>query len=314
MSLLRSLFLLAMLACSTVVLLAQQVTGTLTAQGEGTPRLYMTNGSVQISGNGTLMVSHNAKLTFAGAAPTAKPGKLAGQEMDAYNDFNGSATITGSNYSVGMYGTGIALTATGNGFAILFGTGAYALTGANQQTAKGNWTLAPWMKGGKNVDPKTIAVNIGQLNEVQASGSLSAQGDGSPRLYMTSGTVQIAGNGTLMVSHNAKVTFAGAAPTAKPGKLAGQEMDAYNDFTGSATITGDHYAVGMYAKGITLSASGAGYAMLFGTGSYTDTAADKKAVNGNWTAMPTGSTHVDMNAIKILIGQIADVYNIGNYK
>lgn len=318
MRLMNSLFLLALLACGATALFAQQTTGTLTAQGDGSPRLYMATGTVQIAGSGALLVSHNVTINLNGQTLTATKGALAGVPMDTYNGFNGSATISGTNFSVGMYGTGITLTVSGNGFAILFGTGAYTLTGADGKAVNGKWTLAPWMKGGDpHLDPKTIAISIGQLNDVVATGSLSAQGDGSPRLYMTSGTVQIAGNGTLMVSHNAKVTFAGQTLTAKPGKLAGQDTDAYDGFNSSATITGDHFVVGMYGKGITTGATGAGYAILFGTGTYAITGADGKNTNGNWTLasfMPGGNPHLDPNTIKIPIGQVNDIYNPNNYK
>ena len=63
-----------------------------------------------------------------------------------------------------------------------------------------------------------------------------------------------------------------------------------------------------------MSANGAGAAFLFGTGTFTVTAANGQATNGNWSAMPTGNTHIDWNTLKIQIGQTSDVYNISNYR
>ncbi len=311
----RHIVLLVLLACSTAMLLAQQVTGTFTAQGNGTPRLYMASGTVQIAGNGRLMVSHNAQITFAGTAPTATAGKLADQDVDAYNGFTGSATITGTNFSVGMPGSGITVTATGNGFALLLGLGTYTLTDANQQVTNGNWTPLRSVSHaiGDGLQQKQTPITIGQLKAVQATGTLTAQGEGSPRLRMAIGTVQIAGSGTLMISHNAQITFTGAAPTATTSNMGGQQMDTYTNFNGSAVVTGNNFSMGMDGKGITLSASGAGAAYLLGTGTCTIAIANGQATNGTWTAIPTGNAQANLTAATLQIGKFSDVYDISNY-
>ena len=305
----RSLVLLAALALGAFVTAcaADQVSGALTASGDGSPRLYMLSGSVTISGSGSLLVSHNAKIT-CGTPLTAKPGRLAGVDADTYNDFTGTAVVTGTRFTVGMYGTGIKVNATGAGFAILFGTGTYAMTtnATPPATTNGKWTLAPWDKGGNpHLDISTVRIPIGQLAEYTATGAFTASGDGSPRCYMTTGSVQLTGTGTLMVSHNAQVTFPGAAPACKPGKLAGQDADVYDGITGTVTVSGTNFVAGMYGKGLTVSATGAGYAMLFGTGTYTATAntAPPQTATGNWAA---GNT----KPAKIPIGQANDVFNI----
>ena len=104
--------------------------------------------------------------------------------------------------------------------------------GGNASTNGGNTS----MRGGnahrgqrttntnENTNANANAITIGQLNEVQATGALTAQGNGSPRLYLAAGTVQITGNGTLMVSHNAQISFTGAAPTAKSSTTDGVQM------------------------------------------------------------------------------------------
>lgn len=146
-------------------------TSTLSAVGDGTPRIYMTSGTVQISGVGNFLVSHNAKVTFSDQKTELKmkPGALAGRPLDGYPDFNGSATVTGEHFTVGMYGTGITLTATGAGYAILFGTGTFALgpgvtkDGEVYGNFSGKWTLATWMKGAdQRLDQKTIELTIGE--------------------------------------------------------------------------------------------------------------------------------------------------------
>ncbi len=295
---------------------AQAVGATLSAQGEGAPRLYFTSGSITIAGTGALLVSHNAKIVFDGTqktAPTAKPGKLAGRDADGYNNFTGAATISGEHFSVGMYATGISIKADGAGYAILFGTGTYTVGTGSTDTVKstdGKWTLAPWDKGGdKKLDQKTIMITFGApaasdnpltptppptttgtstapppAGSVAFDGTLTATGTGTdaPRLYLTKGSVTFTGKGPLLVSHGATVTFAdGKTFTAKPGKLAGKDMDAYNDFNGTATVTGENFAAGMYGDGIAISATGTGTAILYGTGTYTT-----KTGNGNWTPAP----------------------------
>ncbi len=328
MTLLRPLVLLVLLTYSAVALLAQQVTGTLTAQGNGNVRLYMASGTVQIAGNGALLVSHNAQVSFTGAAPNAQQGQLCGQSVDVYNGFNGSAAVTGTNFTVGLYGNSITLTASGTGFAFLTGTGSYTLTNASQQSTNGNWTQATSATGGNahrgqrqnmhenaNTSSSENRITFGQLNTVQATGSLTAQGVGSPRLHLAVGTVQIVGSGALMVSPNIRVAFAGPAPAATSGTVEGQSMLIYGTFNGSATISGANFEVGMNGKVATLSVNGAGAAYLLGTGDFAVSTAAGQTTNGNWTAAPTGNAQTNnMNAQTIWIGQMTDPYNISNYK
>jgi hypothetical protein len=155
------------LGMASAVLAAEQATATLSAKGDGSPRLYMSTGSVQISGAGTLMVSSNAKVTFTGTQQETlkpKPGRLAGKDMLAYASFTGVAVVTGEHFAVGMYGNGITASATGAGYAMLFGTGTYTVgsDAAAKPTSEGKWTLAPWMKGGDpKLDVRTITITFG---------------------------------------------------------------------------------------------------------------------------------------------------------
>jgi len=164
-----ALAVMALLLCAAVaVQAASLVTGTLSAKGEGSPRLYMTVGTIQITGNGTLMVSGNAKVTFTTPEKypmKPKPGKLAGRDMLAYNGFNGTAVVTGEHFSAGMYGKNITVQAKGAGYAILFGTGTYVVANDADPNpiANGEWTLASWMPGGKQGgDLNDIKIMFGQ--------------------------------------------------------------------------------------------------------------------------------------------------------
>ena len=153
-----------------------------------------------------------------------------------------------------------------------------------------------------------LCAAVAALSMSLVTGTLSAKGEGSPRLYMTVGTVQITGNGPLLVSRYAKVTFATPQKypmKPEPGKLAGRDMVQYKGFNGTAVVTGEHFSVGMYGKDITVEAKGAGYAILFGTGTYTLVGDDNHTTDGDWTlaSWMGGKQNGDLNEIKITIGQ-----------
>lgn len=163
------LFVVLLFVTQSVIAAASE-TGTLSATGKGTPRLYMSSGSVTLTGDGPLLVSANAKVSFTTKQEhdmTPIPGKLAGKDMVQYKYFNGTAVITGEHFSAGMYGrdfktTELKVEAKGAGYAILLGEGSFVLaddSGSSQPT-KGEWTQPNWSNG-KQADLKAIEIKIG---------------------------------------------------------------------------------------------------------------------------------------------------------
>ncbi len=113
-------------------------TGTLEASGSGTAWIH---GSPDLSLScdyGTLMV-HDRKgdmaITVTGNGVEDQSGR-----WTMYHGFDGTADITGSDVSVALVGSGIDLTVTGTGRAILVGDGTYHVTGSGGEAiSSGDW-------------------------------------------------------------------------------------------------------------------------------------------------------------------------------
>lgn len=126
------------LAASLPALALAQVsaggTGTVTATGDGSAGIRGA-GDVSLSGNGTLLV-----IDRAGDATILVQGDGFRVERGSrilYRGFNGTATVSGSDFSVGLRGTGIELEATGTGAVRLIGTGTYTINGATGEWLPG---------------------------------------------------------------------------------------------------------------------------------------------------------------------------------
>ncbi len=151
MRFLRFGLLAALLVAAVAVWAAAPVVGTLTAKGDGSPRFFLTSGTVQITGTGPLCASENAKIVFSQGALKGVAGKLAGEPVLFYNDFHGTATVTGENFKVGMYGKEITITAKGIGYANFIGTGTYAVNNTTDDKGVVNGAWADWKHAAKVV-------------------------------------------------------------------------------------------------------------------------------------------------------------------
>jgi len=113
-------------------------TGSLEASGSGTA---LTHGSLDLAlscDDGTLMVRDRA-----GDMEIEVTGNGVKDQSDRwtmYHGFDGTADITGSDVSVALVGSGIELTATGTGQAILVGDGIYQVSGSGGDViSSGDW-------------------------------------------------------------------------------------------------------------------------------------------------------------------------------
>lgn len=112
-------------------------TGTLEASGAGTA---VVKGSLNLSltaDYGTLMVCDRAgdmEITVTGNGVKDQAGKYT-----IYHGFDGTVDLTGSDVAVIMIGSGVDLTVTGTGRAILVGEGSYSATAGDCEIASGDW-------------------------------------------------------------------------------------------------------------------------------------------------------------------------------
>ena len=113
-------------------------TGTLNASGSGTAWIH---GSLDLTlscDHGTLMVHDRAgdgNITVTGNGGSDQTGR-----WTIYHGFDGTADITGSDVSVALVGSGIDLTVTGTGQAILVGDGTYQVRGSDDNLiSSGDW-------------------------------------------------------------------------------------------------------------------------------------------------------------------------------
>ena len=113
-------------------------TGTLEANGLGTAWIH---GSLDLAlscDHGTLMVHDRAgdgDIKVTGNGVEDQSGR-----WTMYHGFDGTADITGSDVSVALVGSGIDLTVTGTGRAILVGDGTYQVRGSDDGLiSSGDW-------------------------------------------------------------------------------------------------------------------------------------------------------------------------------
>ncbi|MFV1950261.1 MAG: hypothetical protein ACC633_10090 [Anaerolineales bacterium] len=112
-------------------------TGSLTASGVGLAGVRG-NGTATISGNGILYVRD-----YGGDANIQVSGEGVRTELPSgwirYSGFNGQATISGSNFKIGLSGFNINLYATGTGSFVLRGSGSYSVEKDGVVIASGKW-------------------------------------------------------------------------------------------------------------------------------------------------------------------------------
>ncbi len=290
----------------TVAFGGENSAGTLAAKGSGVVNISMRKGTLTIAGQGDFMVSSDAKVTFKGnPGKKIEPnvGKPSGKSPHGaraignvtYQGFNGEAKISGSRfYFVNLRGNGLVVSAQGAGNAFLMGTGSYTGTkNGSAGKATGAWGAKP------KPQPGNVSFGGGL-----STGTLSASGSGMVNVSMQQGTLTIAGQGDLMLSSDAKVTFTGnpgkksepnaGTPSRKAPRGAGMLGPVtYKGFNGEAKVSGSHlYFASLHGSGIVLSAQGIGYAFLMGTGSYTGTTngtAGKET--GKWRAQNGPGAH-----------------------
>jgi hypothetical protein len=113
-------------------------TGSLNASGSGTAWIH---GSLDLAlscDHGTLMVHDRAgdgDIKVTGNGVEGQTGR-----WTIYHGFDGTADITGSDVSVALVGSGIDLTVTGTGRAILVGHGIYQVRGSDDELiSSGDW-------------------------------------------------------------------------------------------------------------------------------------------------------------------------------
>ncbi len=124
---------------------------------------------------------------------------------------------------------------------------------------------------------------------VSAPGTVTASGNGIAQVRIFQGTATFSGKGRLRVSSTAQVQITSgtaAQPITETSKNGKVSWTVYKRFNGTATITGQNVHARLTGKGITLSAQGAGFAHLIGTGTFTTQTQGKTAENGNWAAKP----------------------------
>jgi len=112
--------------------------GTLEASGSGTAWVHGSPDLALSCDHGTLMVRDRAGDMVISVTGTGVKDQSGVWTM--YNGFDGTADITGSNVSVALVGSGIDLTVTGTGRAILVGDGTYQVRGHDDGLiSSGGW-------------------------------------------------------------------------------------------------------------------------------------------------------------------------------
>jgi hypothetical protein len=113
-------------------------TGTLEASGSGTAWIHGSLDLALVCDYGTLMVhDHTGDMVVnvTGSGVKDQSGR-----WTMYHGFDGTADITGSDVSVVLVGSGIDLTVTGTGRAILVGDGIYQTLGSDDSLIlSGDW-------------------------------------------------------------------------------------------------------------------------------------------------------------------------------
>ena len=113
-------------------------TGTLEASGSGTAWIHGSLDLALVCDYGTLMVRDRAgdmAITVTGNGVKDQSGR-----WTMYHGFDGTADITGSDVSVVLVGSGVDLTVSGTGRAILVGDGTYQVSGSGGDViSSGDW-------------------------------------------------------------------------------------------------------------------------------------------------------------------------------
>ena len=113
-------------------------TGTLEASGSGMVWIHGSPDLALSCDNGTLKLQDHAgdmKITVTGNGVKGQSGI-----WTMYRGFDGTTDITGSDVSVALVGSGIELTVTGTGQAILTGDGTYQVSGSDDSLiSSGDW-------------------------------------------------------------------------------------------------------------------------------------------------------------------------------
>ncbi|PXF60449.1 MAG: hypothetical protein C4B59_09235 [Candidatus Methanogaster sp.] len=113
-------------------------TGSFDASGSGTAWLHGSLDLALVCDSGTLMVRDRAgdmEIAVTGNGVKGQSGR-----WTVYHGFDGTADITGSDVSVVLVGSGVDLTVTGTGRAILVGDGTYQVKGSGgDMISSGDW-------------------------------------------------------------------------------------------------------------------------------------------------------------------------------
>ncbi|GAB4432830.1 MAG: hypothetical protein Kow00106_26260 [Anaerolineae bacterium] len=131
-------------------------TGSIVAEGDGWVWLHG-NGQVRISGQGTLVIVDRAgdatiTIEHSGDTPRSAAPERDGGGRVVFRHFDGTATVSGTNVIVTMWGRNLHLEAKGTGVVRLRGHGWYQINGS-----PGDWNLrGPEMQFG-TADPSAAS-------------------------------------------------------------------------------------------------------------------------------------------------------------
>lgn len=310
----RFVWLVAGLLCLGMSVFAAEVTGTgtLTAQGNGQAHLNMQRGSATINGTGNLYINSGARVEINGipgdVSEVKNPqGTVKGHE---YTGFMGQAVVSGDPLDVTVTGININISATGIGNAYLVGDGGYQVVRDSDgaTVTASNWSVSPPKE--LAAEWKTVAVPFGTsptaVAENTTPDSLTAQGNGTVRVDITSGAITIAGSGDLFVSSHAHVDMTGTQGTLSTqiDRANVVEGYCYHGFHGQAVIGGDHFNVRLEGKEVHLTAHGVGNAWLIGEGSYVlaNEQGSASHATASWIAPPAKGLQLDMKRIAVRFG------------
>lgn len=146
------LVLVGVLALLSLAVIALAVTptvkseGAVSGTGSGLAHARIFQGSVTVTGAGTLHVSPKAQVKVTSGTlgeKTTRTDKHGKQSWTRYTHFSGTAVVTGQDVHVLLRGKNITLSATGAGRAHFIGQGTFTLTNAGQSEKKGTWTQRP---------------------------------------------------------------------------------------------------------------------------------------------------------------------------